>query len=292
MYTATQHPSSGNMSQNFVPEGLMSHYGISLYKDDEVPHVRFEDTRNRWNILVFLTEVYFPDMGCINSGLYTAPVYDFIDGIRLGDGFKGYLLSIPFDTWKLFDIHNLDLLFGSMSFIPYVALDKNDLRSLVLMMDVIGNAVESDRGHFNEMELIYVCRAFLATLNRYYRSQEQPERSSTGNLLVDRFLELVDMNCLQEKKLDFYAKELKVSTKYLSHIVTHVTGKNANKWIAEYVIDESKRMLVSSLSRIQSVAEKAGFANSSDFCRYFRVHAGMTPMQYRKQNKSASSARY
>lgn len=259
--------------------------GLKLYKDDEVPHVKMENTRQRWNILVFLSKVYAPDMGWKNSGLYIAPVFDFIDWTRLGDRFKGYLLSIPFETWKLFDIFNLDLLFVSSSFIPYVTLDKKEAKSLGLMMDILESTVESKESKFNEMELKYICRTLMATINRYYRSQEQPEQSSTGNLLVDRFLEQVEKNCLQEKKLDFYAKELKVTTKYLSHLVTHVTGKNANRWIAEYVIDETKRMLVSSLCPIQSISEKAGFNTSSDFCRYFRAHTGMTPLQYRKQSR-------
>ena len=237
MYSTVQNASSVRMPQNFLSEGQANHFGIRWYKNAKVPSVEMKDTRHRWNILVLLSEAYAPDMGCINPGLYTAPVLDFVDGIRLGNGFKGYLLSIPFDTWKLFDIHNLDLYFESRSFIPYVALDKKDLRSLVLMMDVIGSALESDGGPFNEMELIYVCRAFLATLNRHYRLQEPQNCSSTGNLIADRFIKLVEENCLQEKKLDFYAKELNVSAKYLSHIVASVTGKNANKWIADHVID-------------------------------------------------------
>lgn len=287
MFTAAQHDPAENKIHNFLLEGLITRYGIRLYKDDEVLNVKMEDTRQRWNILVFLSKVYAPDMGWKDSGFYIAPVFDFIDGTWLGDRFKGYLLSIPFETWKLFDIYNLDLLFGSSLFIPYVSLNKKEARSFGLMLDILGSAVESGESQFNEMELKHMCRALMATINRYYRSQEQPEQPSTGKLLVDRFFELVEMNCLHEKKLDFYANELKVTPKYLSHIVTHVTGKNANRWISEYVIDEAKRMLASSLCTVQSVAEKTGFLTSSDFCRYFRHHTGMTPLQYRKQSRTA-----
>lgn len=286
MYTATQNAPAVRMPQNYLPEGRKSHYGLRLYKDDEVPDVKMEDTRHRWNILVFLSEVYAPDMGLKSSGFYIAPVFDFIDWLGQEDRFKGYLLSIPFDTWRLFDIYDLSLTFESSSFIPYVTLNKKEAKLLGLMMDILGSAIESDASPSNETEVIYLCRALMAAINRYYWSQEQTKRSSTGNLLVDKFLEMVEMNCLQEKKLDFYAKELKVTTKYLSHIVTHITGKNANKWIAGYVIDEVKRMLTSSLHPIQSISEKAGFNTSSDFCRYFRIHTGMTPLQYRRQNKT------
>ena len=194
MYTAAQYLSTGNITQNFLPERMATHFGIRLYKDDEVPHVKMEDTRHRWNILVFLSKVYAPDMGWKNSGVYIAPVFDFIDGTWLGDRFKGYLLSIPFETWKLFDIFNLDLLFVSSSFIPYVTLDKKEAKSLGLMMDILESTVESKESKFNEMELKYICRTLMATINRYYRSQEQPEQSSSGNQLVDRFFELIMMN--------------------------------------------------------------------------------------------------
>lgn len=283
MLITAQNVSAGKMPQGYLPERPESPHGIRLYEDDEVSHVTMEETRHRWNILMFLSEVYAPDMGCINSGLYIAPFFDFIDWIGLGDGFKGYLLSIPFNIWKLFDIYDLDLLFKSSSFMPYAALDKAEARSLGLMMDILGSAAGLGSGPSNETEVIFLCRALMAKINRYYSPQKQLNRPSSGNFLVDRFFRLVELNCLQEKKLDFYAKELKVTTKYLSYIVAQVTGKNANKWIADYVIDEAKQMLVSSLYPIQSIAGMLGFSNSSDFCRYFRSHTGMTPLQFRKE---------
>lgn len=271
--------------------GLATHYGLRLYKDDEVSHVEMEDTRHRWNILVFLSEVYVPDIGLKKSGVYVAPFFTFIDWMGQGNRFKGYLLSIPFDTWKLFDIYNLSQLFESSSFMPYAALEKKEVKLLGMMMDILGTVIESDESPSKESELIYLCRALMATVNRFYRAQEQPERPSTGNQIVDRFFELVERNCLQEKKLVFYAKELKVTPKYLSHIVSSVTGKNANKWISDYVIDEVKRMLVSSLCPVQTIAEKAGFTSGSVFCRYFRLHTGITPLQYRKQSRVANILR-
>ena len=283
MLITNQDTSAGKTPLNFHHEARTTYHGIRLYKDDEVPHVEMAETRHRWNILVFMSEAYAPDMGRKDSGVYISSSFDFTDGIVLGDEFKGYLLSIPFDTWKVFDIYDLDLLLESRLFMPYVALDKKEARSLGLMMDIFGSAVELDGSSLNEMELMYLCRALFATLNRYYRTQEQPKKSSTGNQLVDRFLELVDMYCLNEKRLDYYANRLKVTVKYLSHIVPQVTGKNANKWISEYVIGKAKRMLTSSVCPIQSIAKKTGFLSNSDFCRYFRRYTGMTPMQYRKQ---------
>lgn len=149
MYSTAQNASAGNRQRNFLPNGQASHYGLRLYRDEEIRQVGMEDTRRRWNILVFLSEVYAPDMGQKDSGLYIAPVFDFIDIIGLGERFKGYLLSIPFDTWKLFDIHNLDLLFGSSSFTPYVALDMNEARALGQMMDILGSALESNGDPFS-----------------------------------------------------------------------------------------------------------------------------------------------
>ena len=283
-----QNATVANMPQTVPSIGRIAHFGIKLYKDDEVPFVKMEDTRQKWNILVFLSEVYAPDMRVKDSGVYIAPVFDFNDGIWFGDSFKGYLLSIPFDAWKLLDIYNLDLLFGSSSFIPYVILNKKEINLLGLMMDILGCAIESDESLSNEKEVIYLCRALMATISRYYLSQEQSEQSSTGNLLVDRFLELIMKNGIQEKNLDFYAKELKVKPKYLSHIVALVTGKYANRWIAEYVINEAKLMLLSSVCSIQSVAEKAGFRTNAEFSRYFKRHTGMTPIQFRKQGRAAS----
>lgn len=268
---------------------IMSHYaelnlGLKLYRDEEVSHVNMNDTSQMWNILVFNSSLVSADRGLMKSGIYITPSVCPSVYFNIGEGFSGYLLSVPLSSWKLFDIYDLDNYFMSGHSIPYVELDPLNLRSIGLMMDILEDAIEAEDSHFKIMEELYLCRALLTTINRFYYQQGVTVQPVPGtcNLLVDRFQRLVDANCLKERKLEFYAKELNISVKYLSSLVSRVTGKKANKWISECVIDQMKKLLATTAKPILEISEYTGFATSSDFCRFFKAHTGATPLQYRK----------
>ena len=260
------------------------HLGLKLYKDDEVFDVDVEDTRNMWNILVFKSRTYSPDMGYKDSGIYVSPVLDLSNAISLSGHFEGFLLSIPFSSWRVFDMYDLESRFMSFHFIPFVELDSYEVHGLCLIMSLMESSLEESSTPHNDMELICLCRAFIASINRYFGSEKYPERpQTTGNSYVDGFLSMVETYCLKEKKLDFYANSLCISTKYLSMIVAKTTGKKASKWIMDFVIAAANNLLSSTSLQIGEIAEEVGFSNSSDFCRYYRTYTGLTPLQYRRE---------
>lgn len=284
MYTSAQDILSKHASIQSVLDNDESRFGIKIYKDDEVYGVDVDDTRHKWNVLVFNSGVYAPEIGYMNSGLYIAPIIDLHDGMSIGENFKGYLLSVPFSSWGVLDIYNLESRFMSLHFQPYVELDQNEADSLILTMNVLEKSLKADVVSYDDMELIFLCRAFISTLNRYYSSQKKTHyQIRTGNRHVDGFLLLVEKYCLKERQLDFYAKQLGITSKYLSSAVVKTTGRRANKWISDSVIEEANKHLRTSSSQICAVAEKTGFANSSDFCRFYRANTGITPMQYRRE---------
>ena len=284
MYTSAPQYMPGNAFAHPAQNEDEQHLGLKLYKDDEVFGVDVDETRHMWNILVFKSRVFTTDMGYKDAGVYVAPVLDLKNAFSLGDHFEGFLLSIPFSSWRVFDMYDLERRFMSFHFRPFVGLDSKEINSLCLLISLMEQPIEEGVSPHDDMELIYLCRAFVASINRYYGSQDcSNEIRTTGNRYVDSFLSMVEMYCLREKKLDFYARQLGISTKYLSMTVTKTTGKNASKWISDYVIEAANNLLGSTSSQVNEIAEKLGFASSSDFCKYYRVCTGLTPLQYRRE---------
>lgn len=286
MYPTTQNTKAAEMPHRTVTDRKSSIFGIRLYKDQDICHLGEKDTRNRWNILLFKSGMYTREWGFKKSGLYIAPVFSISDGLQVGDEFKGYLLSVPFSSWKTLDIYNMDRIFGSYRYSSYIELSQADFNGMEMLMMILDNAVVNGESTGNSQELTHICRAIIATIHRYYSSLSVSKHSETGNRIVDKFLVLLESYCLEEKKLDFYAKEMNVTAKYLSYVISHVTGKRACTWIAESVIENVNKRLLSTTNSIHEVAEYAGFDHPSEFCRFYRRHTGMTPMAYRKQNRS------
>ena len=76
------------------------------------------------------------------------------------------------------------------------------------------------------------------------------------------------------------ARELCITPKYLSRIVSRVAGKKALMVIQENVIAEAESLLKDGQYNVQQISDILHFPTPSYFCRYFRKATGMTPRAY------------
>ncbi len=89
-----------------------------------------------------------------------------------------------------------------------------------------------------------------------------------------------------EREVQWYAKKLEITPKYLSEICKDVSGKSAGEWIADITVAEIKHYLHNTTMPIRDIAQAMEFPNASFFCQYTKKHTGMTPNQFRKQKKN------
>lgn len=124
---------------------------------------------------------------------------------------------------------------------------------------------------------------FLASFWEQKR-KEVPEdvHTSRSQAIVDRYIGLVTEHHMQEHYLAFYAKELDITPKYLSKLVRDVTGRSAPDWIDSFLILEAKNMLKYSKMAIKEIVFKLHFPDQSSFYKFFKLHTGMIPSEYRK----------
>jgi len=78
-----------------------------------------------------------------------------------------------------------------------------------------------------------------------------------------------------------YAERLFIISSYLREAVKQSTGKPAYKLIREYQLLEAKSQLLQSDKTVKSVALELGF-DASNFVKFFKKHAGLTPLLYRE----------
>ena len=95
---------------------------------------------------------------------------------------------------------------------------------------------------------------------------------------------MLDEHYIREKNASFYASEMAMTTKHLHRICLSCTGKSTTQLIAERLILEAKRKLVSDSKSIQEIADELGFENYPYFHLFFKKHAGETPKQFRERN--------
>ena len=98
-----------------------------------------------------------------------------------------------------------------------------------------------------------------------------------------RFLDLLHSGGVKRHKVEWYANELCISPKYLSAICKKSSGKTANEWITEHVMEDIRYYLKQTDFSIKQICDQLGFPNTSFFGKYVKEHFGCTPTQLRQQ---------
>ncbi len=106
-------------------------------------------------------------------------------------------------------------------------------------------------------------------------------QQSTGKSHFQCFLDLLHSTGVKHRTVEAYANELCISPKYLTVICKKNSGKTANEWITEHVLEDIRYYLKQTDLSIKQICNQLGFPNPSFFGKYVKDHFGMTPIAFR-----------
>ena len=123
---------------------------------------------------------------------------------------------------------------------------------------------------------------------RFYERQFNTRKVANRDIL-EKFESLLDdyfdnrrtsMEGLPTVK--YFADKVFLSPNYFGDLIKKETGKTAQEYIQNRMIDVAKEMIAGSDKTISQIAYELGFQYSQHFNRLFKRHAGYTPNEYRK----------
>jgi len=100
--------------------------------------------------------------------------------------------------------------------------------------------------------------------------------------LFQQFIMLLGSLPMKHQPVAYYANKLCVTPKYLSTVCKKQSGKTANDWITEHVVEDIRYCLKSTDLPIKQICNQLGFPNASFFSKYVKEHFGKTPMELRE----------
>lgn len=103
----------------------------------------------------------------------------------------------------------------------------------------------------------------------------------TSNNHFQRFLDLLHTVDVKHRTVEWYANELCISPKYLSSLCKKHSGRTANEWITEHVLEDIRYYLKQTDYSIKQICDLLGFPNPSFFGKYVKEHFGQTPVYFR-----------
>ena len=155
----------------------------------------------------------------------------------------------------------------------------------VIFTDLFRRMYE-EYSHFREGSIEIITSYLTILLNEAKRNLE-PEFRINGNLsrteeITYQFENLIKSEYRKRLSINEYAERLYISPSYLRDAVKQTTGKPAYKLIREYQLLEAKSLLMQSDKTVKSIALELGFDDSSNFIKFFKKYAGLTPLRYRE----------
>ena len=117
----------------------------------------------------------------------------------------------------------------------------------------------------------------------YKQSSSKVVFSNRAEEIAFLFETLLKEKVNYQLHLSDYASELNISTPYLSEAIKKATGMAAKSIAQEFLILKAKASLIQNDDTIANVAHSLGFSDTSNFIKFFKLHVGLTPNQYRKK---------
>ena len=103
------------------------------------------------------------------------------------------------------------------------------------------------------------------------------------NRHIDQFTRLVETDCSQNRNVNYYAKQLCITSGHLNSLIKAHCGVSAKRYILNKTILEAKRLLLYTEMSIDQIADHLHYENTSHFAKIFREYTDITPLNFRKQ---------
>jgi AraC-like DNA-binding protein len=153
------------------------------------------------------------------------------------------------------------------------------------LLDTYFSFMKSDIDYNKNRELSVLrnlLHIVLMIAEREYKHQKRIFGKSPYSNYIAQFKSLLNEHYKTEKQVSFYAKEMKISERKLSLMVSKTFGFSAKEYINEKVFRESKRLLRYTTLHEKEIAYTIGF-DLTYFIKFFKKYNETTPGYFRNK---------
>jgi AraC-like DNA-binding protein/quercetin dioxygenase-like cupin family protein len=126
-------------------------------------------------------------------------------------------------------------------------------------------------------------KIFLIMAERLRKRKMEARPLTRQQMEFIRFQQLLQEHLPIQRQVQFYADALTISTKKLNRMTQSIMQQTAKSYINEHAVIEMKRLLMNTTLSIKEIAFQTGFEEPTNFVKFFKAEAGMTPIAFRKQ---------
>jgi AraC-like DNA-binding protein len=119
--------------------------------------------------------------------------------------------------------------------------------------------------------------------NRQFITREKTNHQLVGKLaeLLDQYFNTHELIAKGLPTVQYIADQLHLSPKYLSTLLSTVTGQSTQQYIHEKLIEVAKEKLSTTSLSVAEVAYQLGFKHAQSFNRLFKTKTNQSPLEFR-----------
>lgn len=210
--------------------------------------------------------------------------------MKYSPNFKGRLMAVSraFLEQSMMPNHSSSMIqYMKIRKNPTILLQESEIKTLDECMLRLRQTILQTSHHLQRLLIQNTLMGFFIEMGNIFSERKEyntPPSLTRKEELFESFLRILYMYCKEQHVVSFYAEQLYITPQYLSLILKELTGRSANKWIDEALMQEAKILLKAPQATVQQVAYALHFSDQSTFGKFFKKHAGMSPMEYRKNS--------
>lgn len=142
----------------------------------------------------------------------------------------------------------------------------------------------------NSFEQCFYLRQITELLIREFDGCISAIGTSNRDSVLDEILHYIHHNYASNITLEDISQLFGYNRSYLGKIFSKKMGQNFNTYLDQVRIERSKELLLQDDSKVYSIAARVGYKNVDYFHIKFKKYTGISPAEFRKQNKCCSPA--
>jgi AraC family transcriptional activator of pobA len=154
------------------------------------------------------------------------------------------------------------------------------------ILSIIGN-IEYELFNENPERFLMLRASILQFFVCMHRSTKLDDAVG-GNHLTKNYFRAFKQNIKQAiypKTIPEFAEELHITTVHLNRICKAISGKSAIELVHQNIIIEAQKYLLHTSYSVSEIAYLLKFEYPNYFAKLFKKHVGLSPVEYRKQDR-------
>ena len=151
----------------------------------------------------------------------------------------------------------------------------------------IANELENSIDRFSQDVLVSQIELLLNYSNRFYNRQFITRKAINHDIvtsldnLLNKYFE--EENTLKNglPSVKYISTALKLSPRYLSDMLSSLTGLNTQQYIQHAIIEKAKEKLSTTNLSVSEIAYELGFEHSQSFSKLFKTKTKVSPLEFR-----------